>query len=36
MDFSTFESASQALSLSIYFLVGAAAAIAFVQGFKSN
>lgn len=36
MDFTTFENAAQSLSFSIYFLVGAAAAFAFIQGFKSQ
>lgn len=34
MDFSTFEGAAQSLSFSMFFLVGAFAAFAFIQALK--
>ncbi len=36
MDFTTFEGAAESLSFSIFFLVGAAAAMAFIQGLKNT
>ncbi|ANS86481.1 hypothetical protein VSVS12_02732 [Vibrio scophthalmi] len=35
MDFTTFNGAAESLSFSIWFLVGAAAAMAFLNGLKN-